>query len=234
MLMSTNLDLNTITIVSELIRGLRHELGNLTTVLSYDVMQVESQLAANGNSPDVLDDLKTNLDGLNQILSRLKQFPQPSIELVEVDLTTVLLDTIDYMRRLNPEMTIHAHMPNRPLLIRGDDRSLYSVFANILQNASEANRQNGTNQIELSLNYTNRDVTVSIGDHGVGFSEAVIDRAFQPSVTTRITDGFMRGLGLGLFSAEAVVRLHGGSIWLENRPEPSGALVTVRLPLLRQ
>jgi two-component system phosphoglycerate transport system sensor histidine kinase PgtB len=233
MLMSTNIDLHTITIVSELIRGLRHELGNLTTVLSYDVMQVETVLTASGSSPEVLDDLKTNLDGLNQILSRLKQYPQPTIELVEVDLSTVLLDTIDYMRRLNPEMTIHQHLPNRPLLIRGDDRSLYSVFANIFQNASEANRQNGTSQIDLSLTHNSREVMVSVGDRGIGFAEEVIDRAFQPSVTTRITDGFMRGLGLGLFSAEAVIRLHGGAIWIENRSEPPGALVTVRLPLLR-
>jgi signal transduction histidine kinase len=210
---------------------LRHELGNLTTVLSYDVMQVETELAANGSSPEVLDDLKANLDGLNDILTRLKQYPQPSLELIEVDLETVLLDTIEYMRRLNPDMHLQYHLPNRPLIIRGDDRSLYSVFANILQNAAEANRKTGNKQIDLLVEYDTHEVMIQVGDRGAGFPETVIEKAFQPSVTTRITDGFMRGLGLGLFSAEAVIRLHGGAIWLENRTLPPGALVTVRLPL---
>jgi signal transduction histidine kinase len=220
--------------VSELIRGLRHELGNLTTVLSYDVMQVETALEASGSSPEVLDDLKTNLDGLNQILLRLKQYPQPSIEMTDIDLITVLMDTVDYMKRVNPEMEFHCQFPNRPFLVRGDDRSLFSVFGNILQNACEANRASGNTEVEISLDYNLREVSICVADCGVGFSEEVLNKAFHPSVTTRITDGFMRGLGLGLFSAEAVIRLHNGAIWLENRPEPPGALVTVRLPLLRQ
>jgi len=43
--------------------------------------------------------------------------------------------------------------------------------------------------------------------------------------------GMLRGLGLGLFLTRAIINLHNGCIWLENRIG-GGASVHVRLPLV--
>jgi len=53
---------------------------------------------------------------------------------------------------------------------------------------------------------------------------------FSPGYTTKMTDGFLHGLGLGLFIARTTVNLYGGQIHLDNNCPAPGATVTIWLP----
>lgn len=230
---TTSTEIETIAIVSDLIRGLRHELGNLTTVLNFDVSRLEESVSDDGFMPPGLTDLKQDLSGLTEILTRLKQYPQPSVNKALVDLVPILSNAIEDMHYQSraQQVQIDCLLPDVPIPVLGDDDALYGVFANILKNAHEANKQTSTLRIDVHIETIGAEVLVTFGDQGPGFSDEVLENAFRPSMTTRITDGFMRGLGLGLFSAHAVLSLHGGSITLANKPYQTGALVAMRLPL---
>ncbi len=71
-------------------------------------------------------------------------------------------------------------------------------------------------------------MVLSVTDHGVGIPEErrahIFDRYYQAH-----GDGYLGGMGLGLYISRQIVELHGGSIGAEY-PEEGGVRMLVRLP----
>lgn len=224
------MDPETIVLVSDLIRGLRHELGNLTTVLSLDVSLLEQSFSRFDRMQ--LGELKSNLNDLTHLLGRLKDYPQPETHFAAVDLTHVLTEAVDQASRRTNGVPMLITLKTPPaVLIDGDKSGLFRVLLSILDNAVEANRRVRGERIQVVLTTTVTQAILYISDEGGGFAVEMLNAPFSPAYTTKITDGFMRGLGMGLFIAHAIMSLHGGTIALCNRSE-GGAQVTITLPLL--
>jgi len=99
---------------------------------------------------------------------------------------------------------------------------LYQVLLNLLQNAMQAVRHDGT--VTVVRGRDDGWVVIAVEDTGPGFAADVLPRVFSPFVTTK-TDG----TGLGLAIVKRMVEEHGGTVGAENRPA-GGARVWVRLP----
>jgi signal transduction histidine kinase len=101
---------------------------------------------------------------------------------------------------------------------------LKQVLLNLVQNAEDAMPDGGS--LELEIKQINSTVRVIVGDSGPGVPADVAARIFDPFFTTK---SGARGVGLGLFVAEEIVRTHGGRIAVERRAE-SGASFVIDLP----
>lgn len=77
-------------------------------------------------------------------------------------------------------------------------------------------------RLQLATEPEGEWLLVEIRDFGPGFPQEVLERLFQPFVSTRPD-----GLGLGLTIMREVCVLHGGDLKVENHPE-GGAVVTGR------
>ena len=222
----------TISVISDLIRGIRHELGNLATVIDLDVALLEenadSPLAKSGWT-----ELRDNVGDLGRLLSRLKEYPTPNARLEPVDLGQVIATAVEYTRKQarTLHMTINYPVPTEHIMVNGDESGLCRVLINVLDNALEANRQTEKKSVDLSVTVVGTEAIMMITDQGPGFSVEVLDAPFSPAYTTKITSGFLRGLGMGLFVSQAIISLHDGSITLQNRPA-GGAQVVITLPIL--
>ena len=97
------------------------------------------------------------------------------------------------------------------------------ALLNLLVNASESMHNGGT----MTVSTGRRDATlwVRICDDGVGVDPAMLDRVFDPFVSTK-----PEGVGLGLVNVKAVVEGHGGRIALERRA-PRGTCALIELPV---
>ena len=120
--------------------------------------------------------------------------------------------------------------PNLPSIV-ADAGRLRQVLHNLLLNARDALAQ----QAKPTIRVATRRVTeaaqdfieLRLDDNGPGFPSDLMDRLFEPYVTSKV-----KGTGLGLAIVRRIVEEHSGSITAENLPA-GGAAVTIRLPVVR-
>jgi chemotaxis protein histidine kinase CheA len=118
-----------------------------------------------------------------------------------------------------------------PLIYADPDRVL-QVLINLVQNAIKFTPRDGSVIVKACLVEPDPQfVYVSVSDTGVGVSpEArplIFERLYQEQDS--VDDG-RKGLGLGLYIARELVRLHGGRIWVESQLG-SGSTFSFTLPL---
>jgi two-component system C4-dicarboxylate transport sensor histidine kinase DctB len=103
---------------------------------------------------------------------------------------------------------------------------LEQVFVNLVQNAIDAVATNSSPSIKIVTSADNDSVITKIADNGPGIDVDVLDRIFDPFVTTK---PMSKGLGLGLSISYGIVQELHGRIYASN-PVQGGAEVTVELP----
>jgi signal transduction histidine kinase len=219
-------------LLAELIRGLRHELGNATTAIKLNLSVLEEEGDHPANLHEHLKDLEASTDHLIGLLGKLREYPKGNLVTELIDLRQLLLALPDIARDKIERQKVRLDflIPDQDILVRGTPLDLNRVFLRILENAIEASDQIAEPRVEISAVVGDHSVEVMISDDGPGFPGDVSEEPFSPGYTTKTVGGMMRGLGLGLFLARAVISLHNGCIWLENRAG-GGATVHVQLPL---
>jgi signal transduction histidine kinase/FixJ family two-component response regulator len=107
--------------------------------------------------------------------------------------------------------------------ISGKRDEIFEVVVNLIKNAAEALPHGGL--IEVKCWSGENEVILKVLDTGKGIPREMLSRLFIPFSTTKVT----AGAGLGLATAEAMVRNHGGDISVET-VEGKGSIFTVTLP----
>jgi signal transduction histidine kinase len=140
-----------------------------------------------------------------------------------VDVRVLLEQTIAVLKSDLERITIVREFAEVPAL-RCKPQELNQVFYNLMVNAIQAIREQGT--ITLSVSQEAGSIVVRVADTGAGIKREHLARIFDPGFTTK---GVGVGVGLGLSIAYRIVESHGGTITAESEGE--GSVLTVRLPL---
>ena len=151
----------------------------------------------------------------------------------EVALEEVLDAAIRPLRRAADEKSVAimcGMMVERPLLL--DAARMAQVFGNLLSNAIKFTPAGGTIEIDADL-MQDGGLLIQFRDTGPGIAAADLERVLQPF--GQVEDHLTRqntGLGLGLPTARALVRMHGGELGLASEAG-GGTMVEIRLPAAR-
>jgi len=118
--------------------------------------------------------------------------------------------------------------PNLPE-IAGDARRLRQLFVNLLSNASKFTADKGRILV-MAKAAKDGSITIAIADTGMGMTHEQIVMALKPfaQVQGHLTRT-QEGTGLGLPLAMGIVKLHGGSLYLDSQPN-AGTTAVVTLP----
>jgi signal transduction histidine kinase len=143
-----------------------------------------------------------------------------------LDLVAVLREVCALHRELVPTARIHEQFDRAPLTMIGDRKLLTHLFSNLVGNAIKYSRERALVTVELLRG--DDDVTVIVGDQGIGIPEAELAQVFDRYFRGGNVGGTV-GTGIGLFLVKAVIDLHHGSITLASR-QGEGTRFTVRLP----
>jgi two-component system sensor histidine kinase KdpD len=134
------------------------------------------------------------------------------------------------LRRFAERLAAHpvrVELPADLPLARVDATLIEQVLANLLENAAKYTPA-GT-PILIRAAAAGGEALVSVEDEGPGLPPGDPEQLFA-KFERGTAEGAISGVGLGLAICRAIVRLHGGRIWAERRPQ-GGAAFRFTLPL---
>jgi two-component system sensor histidine kinase KdpD len=134
------------------------------------------------------------------------------------------------LRRLEQRLGTHPLQVDLPLdlpLVRVDASLIEQVLVNLLENAVKYTPADA--RLGLRVDRREDALLVSVEDSGPGLPEGDPEHLFA-KFHRGTPESSVGGVGLGLAICRAIVRLHGGKIWAERRPE-GGAAFRFTLPL---
>jgi CheY-like chemotaxis protein len=120
--------------------------------------------------------------------------------------------TIRVQTELQPKVSVFA-----------DESELREVLTNLVFNAVDAMPQGGVITIRTSTQA--KSVILEISDTGIGMTDEVQRRCFEPFFSTKGD----AGTGLGLASVYGIIQRHGGEISIHSEVG-KGSTFTIRLP----
>jgi len=204
---------------TEMARRVAHELKNPLTpmrIAAVTVARLDDPSAATAG--EVLIEEISRLDEMARTFSQFGRMPEgpPS----QVDMAELLTSLSE--QHGSEETAVVTQAQGEIPLIEGHYDALLRAFRNLVLNALDAAGEGG--KVSLAASPLDDGVQVLIRDTGPGIPHDLLERMWEPEVTTK-----SRGTGLGLPLVRQTIRLHGGSVEAATRDE-GGAEFRVYLP----
>ncbi|WP_372864279.1 ATP-binding protein [Spongiibacter sp.] len=211
--------------------NIAHDLRTPLTRLRNKLSDLHDNCHDPGNREQV-EALIEEADGLLGTFSALLRIAQVESGnrrsgFADVDLCTLVSDVIELYEPLAADkgQRFNTAMARVGKLV-GDRNLLFQAVANLVDNAIKYTPEGGEVQVGLSVEPD--CYRIYVADTGIGIPDVDRDKVFQRFFRVESSRSRHPGNGLGLSLVQAVVKLHDGSIALEdNRP---GLKVVMRLP----
>ena len=211
-----------------------HELRSPLTTLSASITVLENHREdMPKRAQAALDLMVADVNRFRQLIEDLLEISRFDAGVMHLDLDDVriaelVMQAVSLSTDADIPVDIDAELAGT--VLQADKRRLVRVIANLLDNA--AKYAGGASRVELRS--TDGHIQIAVEDEGPGV---------PPEDRRRIFDRFARGLvagdrrstgdgvGLGLSLVVEHIRLHGGQVWVEDRPDDKqGARFVVSLP----
>jgi len=208
---------------SEVARRLAHEIKNPLTPIQLSAERLGMKLADKlvGTDQTLLHkSVKTivdQVDALQRLVNEFRDFGRlPQARLQALDLNHLLQEMMPLYDNDNALVPVSWHLNADIPLVSGDAAQLRQVVHNLIQNAQDASAQSTQPMVHVWTEQaaTSQRVRLRIVDNGIGFSDSVLQRAFEPYVTTKAG-----GTGLGLAVVKKIADEHQARIEIKNRLE---------------
>jgi nitrogen fixation/metabolism regulation signal transduction histidine kinase len=223
----------------EVARRLAHEIKNPLTPIQLSAerlamkldgkLQAAEQVVLNKSVKTIVD----QVDAMKRLVNEFRDYARlPAAELKPVNLNVLISDVMHLYEVESATAPIELSLDEGSPPVLGDAEQLRQVIHNLLQNAQDATEsahQEGR-AIEPILIRTqwkpaSGQVRLSVLDHGAGFAEPILKRAFEPYVTTK-----SKGTGLGLAVVKKIADEHGTRVDIANRMQ-DGKIVGAQVSL---
>jgi len=224
--------------IGEVFTGIQHSMKNMLNAMKGGSYMVKIGLQN--------DDQKMLIEGwemVKQGIDRLTRMSKDMLKYVkdwvprenDVDIADMLNGIFGVIKQTANDKGVAMDLklcPDLPL-VRCDSELIHSAVMDIVSNAVDAcvwKEYNGGEQPAIVMSAChdndNHNMIIEINDNGIGMSEDVKKRIFDPFFSTKSK----AGTGLGLSLTARVINVHGGKIEVESEPE-KGARFRILLPL---
>lgn len=234
--------------LGEMSAGLAHEinqpLGGIALIAKSFRKLMERNRLTEEEIASGLYDIETQVKRMTKIIQHIRTFArQETLKFIQVDVKETFESALSLLQeqlrihQIELEFKIDSEVPR----ISGEPYQLEQVWINLISNARDAMDEkekqiaNGILQVPdyrkmLSISSRNdphaRIVEVTIIDNGIGMSDTIRDKIFQPFFTTKEIG---QATGLGLSISYGIIENHKGRIEVETA-EGDGTTIKVILP----
>ena len=184
------------------------------------------RIAASVEIATLLNELESSATRISDLVLAIKEYTYMDQGARQnVDIAKGLENTLTILNhKLKRGVTVHRDYEKVPLLVDSFGSELNQVWTNIIDNAIDA--MGGKGELRVRTYREDGCVIVEIRDNGPGISPEIQAHIFEPFFTTK---GVGEGTGLGLDTAQRIVRKHGGSINVESKPGDTRFRVSIPL-----
>lgn len=210
-------------------RGVAHDVNNVLAIVFTAVAVLER---ANGDPERVADAtlaIRDAAQGATRLVQHLLAFGRPSSASTTSEVDAVIGGAEPVLRKLvGEDRRLSIALGASGWRVRLDAHQLEQIVYNLLVNAREATRENGTIDVRTRV-VTSDDgarVVIDVADDGEGMDALTRARILEPFFTTKTGRA---NTGLGLAIVEGVVRSAAGRIEIESAPG-EGTRFVISLP----
>ncbi len=228
--------------VGQLAGGIAHDFNNiLSGIMGYAelISQPDTPLVeARQHAHFILGASERARDMIKKLLAYSRRSPRQTLP---VNLHQIIHEVAGLLEHtLDKRITLNLKLEARHPVVMGDPAQLQSALMNLAVNARDAMPQGGS----LTLATVDKNVqeefchahatrihpgpfvALTVHDPGIGMSQEVLDRLFEPYFTTKRVGA---GTGLGLAAVRGTVDEHGGLVTVESVPD-QGSTFCIYLP----
>ena len=218
----------------EVARRLAHEIKNPLTPIQLSAERIRRRYLDKVEKDDreILDratrTIAQQVESMKSMVNAFSDYAQPVISRPKrLDINTLIRDItelhIAHLTRIRFLFDLADDLP----LVMTDPAGIRQVLNNLIINASDALGDKG-GELKLSTRIDpvkDNLLVLELQDNGPGFPAELLDRIFEPYVTTKTS-----GSGLGLPISRRIIEENSGTMRATNLPK-GGAVVIIQLPV---
>ncbi len=172
------------------------------------------------------------LDTINEMLFVARaDAGELNISIKKIDITRLVNGvTVDMRQMIAKNMqTMQINLPDKQLIINGDQQYLRMAIENIISNASKYTKPGGHISVCL-IEMGEKSVQLSVKDNGVGINKSDLRLLFKKfsRIPNELT-GKVVGSGIGLYLVRKIIDAHHGEIIVDSI-EDVGTTINIILP----
>jgi signal transduction histidine kinase len=205
-----------------------HDIRNPLSSIKMQTQLLRAR-APNPEDRPLIDAVLHDVNQVESVIRGLLELARPSdLKLTRARLNDIVAQLLEHLapqlthRRVTVVTDFDGTLASGPL----DVDKFEQAVLNVLLNAADAMPFGGTMAVTTRAVDAGGSALLEIADDGVGVDPVIIDRVFDPFVSTK-----REGIGLGLVNTKAVVENHGGTVDIAPR-QPKGTVVRIRIPLV--
>ena len=210
----------------EMAKQVAHEVKNPLTPMKLTIQNFERKFDC--NDPNIGDKVKnlskTLVDQIDLVakvanaFSQFAQLPEKNNEIFDLN------KEIKNIIHVFSDEKIYFHSNKPIIMIEMDKIYLSRIITNLVANARQARYENRENIINVDVEHHQKRIKISVQDNGVGISEELYSRIFEPNFTSKTS-----GTGLGLTMVRKMVEDYKGEISIQSEIN-KGTIFTILLP----
>ena len=206
--------------------GINMYLGVLKTVIE---PMAEADDAHRASALAVVDKIQAASNRIEAVIRRVMDFAKPTaLQLDSINLNDAVENALALAATSlrKSAITVGRHLDTDLPSCFADRAMMEQVLLNMINNSAQAMESSeNERRLELVSKQVPGAVVIDIGDSGPGIAEDLLERIFDPFVTTKAD-----GSGIGLSICHRIVADHNGAISV-SRSRWGGALFSIRIPL---
>lgn len=224
---------------SAFLANMSHELRTpLNAILGFSEMMIKGTFGPIGHTKygEYLDDIhmsaKHLLEIINEVLDMSKiEAGKVELDEQEIDVRGLIDSVVRIManRAFNVGLEIKEIIQEDIPVLYADARLLRQILINLITNAIKYTAKSGT--IKVMAHVKDGEMVLIVRDDGVGIPKDRIKEALEPfgQIHDPTQAHHQQGTGLGLPLTKSMVKLHGGTLWLDS-DIGQGTTVTITFP----
>ena len=228
-LLEEQLERNTrLSAMGELASGVAHEIRNPLNSISTIVQQLDKDFSPNENSEEyheLSNIVYKEIQRINKTIEEFLQFSKPEViksSLFKIDKLFNELEK-QYSSLLSNKNIVLDVKQKWKGIVKWDYDKMKQVFINLIDNAVDAIKQNGT--IKIITNKIDDTTEIQMTDSGEGIKSSNLNKIFNLYYTSKAS-----GTGVGLSIVQRIVQEHQGTISV-NSELKKGTTFTLSIPI---